>query len=75
MQEHQSRWRSAVGLVGALLLGAFSVAGYLTVGMLQPTGYRTTAWIYLGLFAFSLVAAAGIAFLRRRGRNPSRPAI
>jgi hypothetical protein len=75
MVEHQSRWRSTVALIGALLLGAFSVAGYITVGMLQAPGYRTAAWIYIGLFALSVSAAVGIVVVRWRGRNPSRPAI
>jgi hypothetical protein len=64
-----------MALVGVLLLGALSVAGYVTVGMLQPAGYRTAAWIYVGLFALSVGIAIGTAFLRRRGRRPSRPAI
>jgi hypothetical protein len=43
--------------------------------MLQATGYQMAAWIYISLFALSAIAAVWIAFARKRGRNPSRPAI
>jgi ABC-type thiamin/hydroxymethylpyrimidine transport system permease subunit len=67
-----SRLRSTFTLVAAVLLGVFSVGGYVQAGMLQPTGYRTAAWIYLGLFMLSVVVALVALVLRRRGRDASR---
>jgi hypothetical protein len=75
MLQNPRRWKSALALIAALLLCAFSIAGYLTVGMLQPAGHQTAAWIYMSLFALSVIAAVWIVLVRRRGSNPSRPAI
>jgi hypothetical protein len=58
-------------LLVSILVGLYSVAGYFTAGMLQPPGYRTAAWIYLGTFAagvLGVVAAVG-ALVRRRTRR------
>lgn len=71
---HRSTRRPIVVLLVSILVGLYSVAGYFTAGMLQPPGYRTAAWIYLGTFAASVlgvVAAAGALVQRRlrRGRE------
>ena len=69
-----SHWRSALVLVGALLLGLFSIAGIFAAASLQGAGYRTPVWIYLGLLVLSLVLVIGVIMWRWRLRNMSRPA-
>ena len=75
MSLRTSRWRSTVVLVAAVLLGLYSIAGVLMAGMLQGSGYRTAARIYLALFALSLIIVVSVIVVRRRGKNTSRPAI
>jgi hypothetical protein len=54
------RWSGALLLMLLALLAPFSVAGYFTVGMMQAPGYRTAAWVYIGLFALSLSGLLGV---------------
>jgi hypothetical protein len=72
---HAQRWGSMLLLVCFVLLALFSVVGYVTAGSLQAPGYRTAAWVYIGLFAFSLSGLVGVLVWRGRRKDGSRPVI
>jgi hypothetical protein len=72
----QVRRRASVLLpVGLVLLALFSVAGYITAGSLQGSGYRTAAKVYLGVFAVSVLALVGVLIWRKQQKRASRPVI
>jgi hypothetical protein len=75
---HLSTRRLKLVLFISLLLGVFSASGYLQAAMLQPSGYRTAAWIYVVLFvasAVGIVGTTGTLVWRALRRNSDRPAI
>jgi uncharacterized membrane protein YcjF (UPF0283 family) len=70
--------KEAILLLISFVLGVFSAAGYLQAGMLQSAGYRTAAWVYLGLLVLSaigIVAVIGALVRQALRRNSKRPAI
>ena len=69
------RWGSLLLIVGLVLLALYSVLGYMTAGMLQGPGYRTAAWVYVGLLALSLSGLVGVVAWRGRRKDVSRPVI
>lgn len=61
--------------VGLVLLALFSVAGYVTAGSLQGSGYQTAGKIYIGLFAISVLALVAVLGWRTHQNRASRPVI
>jgi choline-glycine betaine transporter len=79
MKRRKSRIRRTLALIAAVLLGAFSIAGWLMVASLAGAAgpddladFRTAAWIYIGLFTLSVVVAASVIVSRWRERRGSR---
>jgi hypothetical protein len=72
---HAWNWRRVLLLTGFAVLAVYSVAGYFAAGSLQGPGYRTAAWIYLGLLVVSCAGIVVVLVWRGRRADVSRPVI